>query len=184
VNLAGQESAYGAKTAAKGSDSYNALPGMMNGLEKGKTTSAIYNKMQKGAGDLMGYLDTLEHARQTLDEPGGMATFYKFATDHDLSFSMNRSDAMMALGKRLEGSEEGMANRGAVSFLKSYVGQDALKARAHIQALQDGWARILLDRYRAANPNMAVDVNAPVVGPIFKHIIDEENAQRMKHAAR
>jgi hypothetical protein len=184
VNLAGQESAYGAKTAAKGSDSYNALPGMMNGLEKGKTTSAIYNKMQKGAGDLMGYLDTLEHARQTLDEPGGMATFYKFATDHDLSFSMNRSDAMMALGKRLEGSEEGMANRGSVGFLKSYVGQDALKAREHIHSLQLGWARILLNRYRAADPHMAIDVNAPVVGPLFKEIIDEENAQRMKHAAR
>jgi hypothetical protein len=97
---------------------------------------------------------------------------------------MNRSDAMMALGKRLEGSEEGMANRGSVGFLKSYVGQDALKAREHIHSLQLGWARILLNRYRAADPHMAIDVNAPVVGPLFKEIIDEENAQRMKHAAR
>jgi hypothetical protein len=185
VNLAGQESAYGAKTAAKGSGSYNRLPGTLTDIPKDKTTSVIYNRQMKGAETLVGYLGTLQHALDTLDEPGGgLKKFYQFATDHDLSFADSRGDAMLALGKKLEGAESSMGERGSVSYLKSYIGQDALKAREHIHALQLGWARILLSRYRAANPNTAIDVNAPVIGPLFREIIGEENAQRMKHAAR
>ncbi len=175
----------GAKAAAKapGDGQYYALPGAMDGLVKAKTTSAIYNKQSKAAGDLVSYLTTLEHAKTTIgDGSHGLDAYYKIADDGDIAFSKIRSDAMEALGHRLEGSEGDMAQRGSVSYLKSFVGSDPLKANLAIQNLQDGWGRVLLDSYRSANPNMALNFNAPVIGPIFHRLVSQENDRNAKRA--
>ena len=81
-----------------------------------------------------------------------------------------------------------MANNMAPGYIKSFLGGDITRAKVMLRTLQDTWGRALVQSYRSADPDVQLDYNAPVIGPVFARVAaadaQKQGGARGKPAAK
>lgn len=171
--VAGAATANAAAKAAKGGkgdDYYEPLPGMLEGVPKAHQTPSNYNRVAKESEAITSYLHMMAEARRAL-ETGGWDAYYGYVAKHNVGVNLMRNAT--GAGANLTGQEAPINNSFNPSWLRTHMLGNIIGAKQMLDANEEAWGSVLLNKYKSLNPNGAIDYNAEDIGPVLKRVISK-----------